>query len=211
MRARSVGLMVCALLGLSGLSGCGYKSLQQQDEDVRTSWSEVVSEYQRRADLASSLAGSVKASSALEGGAASERALVGVTEVSAQSSSVSAAPTVLADPAAFARYQALQDHLTQSLRHLMGLSAAYPQLQTDANFMDLRAQLAETEQRIANARNRYIEAVRTFNTAVSTFPTDLTARMFDFHPKPSMSSEMAGGNGGGPIATAAAAVATSPP
>ena len=210
MRVRSIGLMVCAFLGSAGLSGCGYKSLQQQDEDVRTSWSEVVSEYQRRADLASSLASSVKASSDAEGGATSQQGIIGVTEQSARSCSLPAAPTVLVDPAAFAHYQALQDHLSQSLRHLVGLSAAFPQLQADANFTDLRAQLAETEQRIADARNRYIEAVRTFNTAVSTFPTDLTARVFDFRPKPSLSSAAAGSNSGGPIATAGAAVADSP-
>jgi LemA protein len=101
---------------------------------------------------------------------------------------VLAAPGVLNDPAAFASYQAMQDRLTQSLRNLMGLSAGYPQLQSDANFLDLRAQLAETEREIADARTRYVEAVRTFNTSVRTFPTDLTARMFDFRPKPSLYS-----------------------
>jgi LemA protein len=175
MRARSFGFLVCTVLGVSG---CGYTSLQQQDEDVKTSWSEVVSEYQRRADLISSLAGSVK------GFAASEQALIGATEAGARSGSMPAAPAILSDPAAFASYQAMQDRLTRSLRSLMGLSAAYPQLLSDANFVDLRAQLTQTEDRIADARSRYIEAVRTFNTSVRTFPTDLTARVFDFQPKP---------------------------
>jgi LemA protein len=178
MRAWSV----CFAIYLLGLSGCGYKSLQQQDEDVKTSWSEVVSQYQRRADLISSLASSVK------GFAASEQALIGVTEASARSGSVLVAPGVLNDPVAFASYQAMQDRLTQSLRNLMGLSAGYPQLQADANFLDLRAQLAQTEREIADARIRYIEAVRTFNTTVRTFPTDMTARMFDFRPMPSLHS-----------------------
>ncbi len=145
---------------------------------MKTSWSEVVSQYQRRADLISSLATSVK------GFAASEQALIGMTEANALSGSKPAAPAVLSDPAAFASYQAMQEQLTQSLRSLMGISASYPQLQSDANFVDLRAQLADTEGRIMDARNRYIEAVRTFNTTVRTFPTDLTARMFDFRPKP---------------------------
>lgn len=175
MRARSVGFVVCTVLGVSG---CGYSSLQQQDEDVKTSWSEVVSEYQRRADLISSLAGSVK------GFAASEQALIGATEEGARSGSMPAAPAILNDPAAFASYQAMQDRLSQSLRSLMGISAGYPQLQSDANFVDLRAQLTQTEDRIADARSRYIEAVRAFNTTVRTFPTELTARVFDFRPKP---------------------------
>jgi LemA protein len=178
MRA-SVGLMMGTVLGM-GLSGCGYSSLQQQDEEVKTTWSEVVSSYQRRADLISSLASSV------QGFAASEQALIGATEASAHTGSLPAAPAVLSDPAAFASYQAMQDKLTESLRNLMGVSAAYPQLQSDANFLDLRAQLAETENRITDARNHYIQAVRTFNTSVGTFPTDLTARMFDFQPKPNL-------------------------
>ncbi len=179
MRARAIHSAALALLTL-GICGCGYRSLQQQDEDVRTSWSEVVSQYQRRADLISGLAGS------LQGFAASEQALVHSTQASARSGALPAAPALLSDPAAFASYQAMQDQLTTSLRNLLGLSAAYPQLQSDSNFLDLRAQLAETQERIADARRRYAEAVRAFNTSVRTFPTDLTARMFDFQPKPSL-------------------------
>jgi LemA protein len=178
MRSSLNHFLLSGLL-LLALSGCGYKSLQQQDEDVRTSWSEVVSQYQRRADLISGLAGS------LEGFAASEQALLRATQASARSGALPAAPALLSDPAAFASYQAMQDQLTQSLRNLMGLSSSYPQLQGDSNFLDLRAQLAETEERIGNARRRYTEAVQTFNTTVRTFPTDLTARMFDYQPKPS--------------------------
>lgn len=185
MRSRLVTLLVCAALGLPG---CGYKSLQQQDEAVKTTWSEVVSQYQRRSDLISSLAGSVK------GFAASEQALIGATEAGAHTGSQQqSAPAVLNDPAAFASYQAFQEQLTGSLRNLIGLAASYPQLQTDANFRDLRAQLADTEDRIADARTRYIEAVRTFNTTVRTFPTDLTARVFDFRPKPNLPAGAASG------------------
>jgi|SRR6185437_7039497 len=176
------GLQGCLICTVLALCGCGYNSLQQQDEAVKTTWSEVVSQYQRRADLISSLATSVK------GFAASEQALIGATEANARSGSKPAAPAVLNDPAAFASYQAMQEQLTQSLRSLMGISAAYPQLQSDANFVDLRAQLADTETRITDARNRYIEAVRAFNTTVRTFPTDVTARMFDFRPKPDLAS-----------------------
>jgi LemA protein len=99
---------------------------------------------------------------------------------------------VLSDPAAFASYQELQKELSQSLRSLMGVSAGYPQLQSDANFRDLQTQLAETESSISAARDHYIEAVRTFNTMVRTFPTDVTARMFDFQPKPNLPAAESG-------------------
>jgi LemA protein len=184
MSARRVGLMLCSILILSG---CGYSSLQQQDEDVKASWSEVVSLYQRRADLISGLAAKVK------GFADSEQELIGATEATARTGSMPAAPAVLSDPAAFASYQAMQKQLTQSLQSLMGVSEGYPQLQSDANFRDLRTQLAETESSITAARDHYMAAVRTFNTMVRTFPTDVTARMFDFQPKPNLSASAENG------------------
>jgi LemA protein len=184
MRAWVVGLLICTVLGISG---CGYSSLQQQDEAVKTSWSEVVNQYQRRADLISSLADSVKSF------AASQEALIGTTQAGARSCSESVTPAVLNDPAAFASYQAMQDQLDHSQRFLIGLAASYPQLQADSNFLDLRAQLAETENRITDARNRYIEAVRIFKTTLRTFPTDLTGRMFDFRPKPNLPMGAASG------------------
>jgi LemA protein len=187
--ARSVALMFClALCTVLGLSGCGYSSLQQQDEDVKASWSEVVNLYQRRADLISGVAAKVKDF------AASEQQLIGATEASARTSSLPATPAVLSDPAAFASYQELQKQLTQSLRSLMGVSEGYPQLQSDANFRDLQTQLAETESSISAARDHYIAAVRTFNTMVRTFPTDVTARMFDFQPKPNLPAAAESGN-----------------
>jgi len=179
MRTRPIPFTLLCLLLLS-LCGCGYRSLQQQDENVKTSWSEVVGQYQRRAELISGLADSLKSF------AGSEDALLGATEASARSGADPASATLLNDPAAFASYQAMQDRLTQALRTLMGVSAAYPQLQSDSNFLDLRAQLAETDERISDARHRYAQAVRSFNNMLRTFPTDLTARVFDFHPKPSL-------------------------
>jgi len=182
MSVRRVGFWICAALSLSG---CGYRSLQQQDEDVKASWSEVVSLYQRRADLISGLAATVK------GFSATEQTLAGATEASARSGSMPTTPAVLNDPQAFASYQALQRQLSQSVQNLMGASAAYPQLQSDPNFRDLQAQLAETESNIAAARDHYITAVNSFNTLVRTFPTDVTARMFDYRPKPSLASSAA--------------------
>ncbi len=177
MRVWVAAWLMCTVLGISG---CGYSSLQQQDEAVKTSWSEVVDQYQRRADLISSLAESVKSF------AASEQPLIGVSQAGARSGTEPVTPAVLSDPAAFASYQAMQDQLDRSLRNLIVLAASYPQLQENPNFVDLRAQLTETQNRIAAARSRYIEAVRIFNTTVRTFPTDLTARMFDFRPMPNL-------------------------
>ena len=179
MRVRRISFWVCA--GLS-LTGCGYSSLQQQDEDVKASWSEVVSLYQRRADLISGLAATVK------GFSESEQALAGATQARARSGTMPTPPAVLNDPQAFASYQVLQKQLSQSLESLIGASAAYPQLQSDPNFRDLQAQLAETENNISAARDHYMAAVTSFNTLVRTFPTDVTARMFDFHPKPNLTS-----------------------
>jgi LemA protein len=107
---------------------------------------------------------------------------------------MAAAPAGLSDPKAFASYQALQKQLTQSLQSLMGVSEGYPQLQSDANFRDLQTQLAETESSISAARDHYIAAVRTFNTMVRTFPTDVTARVFDFRPKPNLPAATENGN-----------------
>lgn len=179
MRVWRTSFWVCAVLSLSG---CGYSSLQQEDENVKASWSEVVNLYQRRADLISGLAATVKDFSG------SEQGLVGTTEARARSSTMPTPPAVLNDPRAFDSYQTLQKQLTQSLEGLMGASAAYPQLQSDPNFRDLQAQLAETENNIAAARDHYMAAVNSFNTLVRTFPTDVTARMFDFHAKPSLAA-----------------------
>ena len=179
-------LLFCAALSVSG---CGYRSLQQQDEDVKASWSEVVNLYQRRADLISGLASSVKEF------AASEQELIGATQARAQFSSLPAAPAVLNDPKAFASYQALQSQLGASAHSLLGLSDAYPQLQSDPNFRDLQAQLAETESSITAARNHYTAAVASFNAMVRTFPTELTARMFDFRVRPAFSAAAQAGAG----------------
>lgn len=181
-----VGVLICAALSVSG---CGYRSLQQQDEDVKASWSEVVDLYQRRADLISGLASSVKEL------AASEQELIGATQARAQFNSLPAAPAMLSDPKAFARYQTLQSQLTASAQSLLGLSEAYPQLQTDPNFRDLQMQLAETESSITAARNHYTAAVATFNAMIRTFPTDLTARMFDFRARPGFTTAAPAGAG----------------
>jgi LemA protein len=175
-RAFSRAFVAIAVLGLSG---CGYNSLQQQDESVKAAWSEVVNQYQRRADLIPNLVNTVKGYAAQE-----QQVLIGVTEARAKASSIQVTPDVLNNPEQFAKFQAAQGQLTQALKSLMVVAEAYPQLKSDANFRDLQAQLEGTENRITVARNRYIDAVRSYNTTVRSFPTNLTAKMFDFPVKP---------------------------
>ena len=164
------------------LAGCGYNTIQSEDEQVKAGWSEVLNQYQRRADLVPNLVNTVK------GYANQERdVLTSVTEARARVGSIRATPELLADPQAFAKYEAAQGQLTSSLSRLLVVSENYPQLKSDANFRDLQAQLEGTENRIAVARNRYIKAVQEYNTTVRSFPSNLTAKAFGFKEKPNFS------------------------
>ncbi|MGQ0834907.1 MAG: LemA family protein [Gammaproteobacteria bacterium] len=166
----------------AALSGCGYNTLQQQDESVKAAWSEVVNQYQRRADLIPNLVSTVKGFAAQE-----QKVLIGVTEARAKAGSIQVTPELINDAEAFAKYQAAQGELTQALKSLFAVAEAYPDLKSDANFRDLQAQLEGTENRITVARNRYIDSVRQFNTTVRSFPTNLTAMLFNFDVKPNFS------------------------
>jgi LemA protein len=167
-----------ALLALL-LSGCGYNELQSNDEQIKAGWSEVINQYQRRADLIPNLVNTVK------GYAAQEQAvLLGVTNARAKVGSIQATPELINDPAAFAKFQAAQGELSGALSRLLVVTENYPQLKSDANFRDLQAQLEGTENRITVARNRYIQAVEQYNVTVRSFPTNLTAKMFGFAVKP---------------------------
>jgi LemA protein len=181
---RKVLLSVCVAIVSANLTGCGYNKLQNQDESVKAAWSEVVNQYQRRADLVPNLVATVKGFAAQE-----ERVLVGVTEARAKATSIQLTPELINDPAAFAKFQAAQGELTQALKSLIAVTENYPNLKSDANFRDLQAQLEGTENRITVARNRYIESVRDFNVTVRQFPTNLTAKWFDFEVKPNFSVE----------------------
>jgi LemA protein len=171
-------LALVAMLA-TGLQGCGYNSLQQQDENVKAAWSEVVNQYQRRADLIPNLVNTVKGFAIQE-----QQVLIGVTEARAHANSIQLTPALVNDPVAFQKFQAAQGELTQALKSLFAVTEAYPQLKSDANFRDLQAQLEGTENRIAVARNRYIDAVRGFNVTVRSFPVNLTAKLFGFAVKP---------------------------
>jgi LemA protein len=161
------------------LTGCGYNTFQTQDEQITASWAEVVNQYQRRADLIPNLVETVR------GFAQQERdVLIGVTEARAKVGAVQATPELVNDPQGFAQFQAAQGELTGALARLMVVVERYPDLKSDANFRDLQAQLEGTENRIAVARNRYIEAVQAYNTTVRRFPSNLTAMVFGYDTKP---------------------------
>ena len=175
MRKIITGLLLSATLLLGG---CGYNTIQEQDEAVKASWSEVVNQYQRRADLIPNLVQTVRGYAAQE-----EKVLVGVTEARARATSIQVTPEVLSDPAALQRFQAAQGQLTTALKSLLAVSENYPQLKSDQNFRDLQAQLEGTENRITVARNRYIAAVADYNITVRRFPTNLTAMVFKYPVK----------------------------
>ena len=179
MRLRVIALL---LLATSVLSGCGYNRLQQLDEGVKASWSEVVNQYQRRSDLIPNLVSTVKGFAIQE-----QQVLIGVTEARAKTGSIQLTPELINDPAAFAKFQQAQGQLTQALKSLFAVTEAYPEIKSDANFRDLQSQIEGTENRITVARNRYIQSVQEFNTTVRQFPTNLTAKMFDFAVKPNFS------------------------
>jgi LemA protein len=181
MRAFKVVAVLGAVLLLSG---CGYNKLQQQDEGVKAAWSEVINQYQRRAELIPNLVATVK------GFAAQEQAvLIGVTEARAKTGSIQLTPELLDDEAALRKFQAVQGELSQALKSLFAVAENYPELKSDQNFRDLQAQIEGTDNRIAVARTRYIEAVNAYNVTVRSFPTNLTAMMFKHSLKPSFTVE----------------------
>jgi len=180
MRNSAWFLVFCAL----SVSGCGYNSMQTQDEQVKSAWSEVLNQYQRRADLIPNLVATVKGFAAQE-----QQVLLGVTEARAKVGSIQATPELVNDPEAFKKFQAAQGELTSALSRLLVVTENYPQLKSDQNFRDLQAQLEGTENRITVARNRYIQAVQNYNITVRSFPGNLTAMMFGYKPKPNFSVE----------------------
>ena len=172
------------LIMLLGLSGCGYNKFQTLDEEVKANWSEVLNQYQRRADLVPNLVNTVKGYASHE-----KEVLAQVTEARSRVGSIQATPELVADEAAMSRFLEAQGQMTSALSRLLVVAENYPQLKADANFRDLQAQLEGTENRITVARNRYIQAVKEYNVAVRSFPSNLTAMMFGYEPKPSFAVE----------------------
>ena len=176
MRTLILGLLL--VLSIS-LSGCGYNDFQTNDEQIKASWSEVVNQYQRRADLIPNLVNTVKGYAAHE-----KDVLTQVTQARAAATSMQVTPEVLNDPAAFAKFQAAQGALSGALSRLLAVSENYPNLKADATFRDLQAQLEGTENRITVARNRYIQSVQAYNLTVRSFPSNLTAMALGYKAKP---------------------------
>ncbi len=177
-------LAVLSLLVLVSLGGCGYNDLQSQDEQIKAGWSEVLNQYQRRADLVPNLVNVVKGYASHE-----KEVLTQVTNARAQVGQMQITPELANDPQALQKFQAAQGQLGSALSRLLVVSENYPQLKADGVFRDLQAQLEGTENRITVARNRYIKAVQVYNTTVRQFPSNLTAKLFGFAVKPNFAVE----------------------
>jgi LemA protein len=168
------------MLALLSLTGCGYNDFQRLDEQTKSAWSEVLNQYQRRADLVPNLVATVKGEANFE-----QDTLTKVIEARAKATSIQVTPETLNNPDAFAKFQQAQGELTGALSRLMAVSERYPDLKSNQSFRDLRVQLEGTENRITVARNRYIQAVQEYNVLARSFPTNLTAMVFHYQPKPS--------------------------
>lgn len=165
-----------------GLSGCGYNDFQRLDEEVKSSWSEVLNQYQRRADLIPNIVATVKGEANFE-----QETLTKVIEARSKATSIQATPELVNDPAAFQKFQAAQGELTGALSRLMVVAEQYPNLKANQGFQDLRVQLEGTENRVTVARNRYIKSVTDYNVLARSFPNNLTAMVFGYSVKPSFS------------------------
>ncbi|MGN6228550.1 MAG: LemA family protein [Dyella sp.] len=172
------------LLLVAGLSGCGYNAIQRQDEAVKAAWSEVLNQYQRRADLVPNLVNTVKGYAQHE-----EKVFTEVTEARAKVGSIQVDADTVNDAQKLAQFQAAQGQLGSALSRLMVVSENYPQLKADGLFQNLQAQLEGTENRVTVARNRYVQSVQEYNSMIRTFPNNLTAKMFGYKVKPNFSVE----------------------
>jgi LemA protein len=177
-------LAAAVVLVSAGLAGCGYNDIQKNDEQTKSAWSEVLNQYQRRADLIPNLVNTVKGFAAQE-----QQVLTQVTEARSRVGSIQATPELLNDPAAFRRFQEAQGAMSGALSRLLLVAENYPQLKSDANFRDLQAQLEGTENRISVARNRYIKSVQEYNVLIRQFPVNLTAMLFSYQVKPNFAVE----------------------
>jgi LemA protein len=175
-------LLILALL--TTLTGCGYNDFQRLDEQAKSAWSEVLNQYQRRADLVPNLVATVKGEANFE-----QETLTRVVEARAKATSVQVTPETLNNPQAMQRFQQAQGELSSALSRLLVVSERYPDLKANQGFRDLRVQLEGTENRITVARNRYIQAVQQYNVLARSFPTNLTAMIFNYEPKASFTVE----------------------
>ncbi|NUR23315.1 LemA family protein [Frateuria sp.] len=180
---KTLRVFVLSLLAML-LSGCGYNAIQRQDETVKASWSEVLNQYQRRADLVPNLVNTVKGYAQHE-----ERVLTEVTNARARVGSVQVTPDMVNDAQKLKQFQQAQGELSGALSRLMVVSENYPNLKADGLFQNLQAQLEGTENRITVARNRYVQSVQQYNAMIRTFPNNLTAKVFGYQVKPNFGVE----------------------
>ncbi|WP_140627244.1 LemA family protein [Methylibium rhizosphaerae] len=178
MTRRLFALLAAVLLSAS-LAGCGYNDFQRLDEQTKAAWSEVLNQYQRRADLIPNIVATVKGEASFE-----QETLTKVVEARAKATSIQVSPETLNNPEAFNRFQQAQGELSGALSRLIAVSENYPSLKANQGFQDLRVQLEGTENRITVARNRYIKAVADYNVLARSFPSNLTAMVFGYQPKP---------------------------
>jgi len=171
---------ILAVVAVASLSGCGYNDFQRLDEQVKSGWSEVLNQYQRRSDLIPNIVATVKGEANFE-----QETLTKVIEARSRATSIQATPELVNNPEAFQKFQDAQGQLTGALSRLMVVSEQYPNLRANAAFQDLRVQLEGTENRITVARNRYIKTVQDYNVLARSFPTNLTAMAFSYSVKPS--------------------------
>jgi LemA protein len=179
---RTLRIASMAVLCALGLSGCGYNDFQRLDEQVKAGMSEVLNQYQRRADLIPNIVATVKGEANFE-----QETLTKVIEARSKATSIQATPELVNDPAAFARFQRAQGELSGALSRLMVVSEQYPNLKANQGFQDLRVQLEGTENRVTVARNRYIKTVTEYNVLARSFPSNLTAMVFGYAVKPNFS------------------------
>jgi LemA protein len=171
--------LLAILLMATALTGCGYNDFQRLDEDTKSKWSEVLNQYQRRADLVPNIVASVKGEANFE-----QETLTKVIEARSKATSIQATPELINDPAAFDKFQQAQGELSSALSRLMVVAEQYPQLQANQAFRDLRVTLEGTENRITVARNAYIQSVQQYNVLARSFPTNLTGMVFGYKAKP---------------------------
>ncbi len=167
-----------ALFATLGLTACGYNDFQRLDEQSKAAWSEVLNQFQRRADLVPNIVATVKGEAAFE-----QETLTKVIEARAKATSIQVTPETLNNPEAFRKFQAAQGELGSALSRLMVVSEQYPNLKANQGFSDLRVQLEGTENRITVARNRYIKTIEEYNVLARSFPSNLTAMVFSYPPK----------------------------
>jgi LemA protein len=175
---KRISALLISLAALLGLSGCGYNDFQRLDEEVKGAWSEVLNQYQRRADLIPNIVNTVKGEANFE-----QETLTKVIEARAKATSIQATPELVNNPEAFQRFQAAQGEVSSALSRLLVVSENYPNLKANQGFQDLRVQLEGTENRITVARNRYIKSVQAYNVLARQFPTNLTAMIFSYPVK----------------------------